>query len=72
MEESIHETLSDKLLLVIKVQTPWYANFVNYRVCGVMTLDLSSCKQKNFYMMLRPIYGMTHFLSRRCVPMEET
>ena len=37
----IAEKFPDEQLFLLSVQTPWYANIVNYLACGVVPLEFS-------------------------------
>ncbi|KAK6133999.1 hypothetical protein DH2020_032241 [Rehmannia glutinosa] len=46
--EAITEEFPDEQLLMLQAKFPWYANFVNYLVAGVLPPDLSSYQKKKF------------------------
>ena len=58
---------------------PWYDDFVNYLVCGVLPLDMSYQQKKRFLTMVKNYLWEEPFLYklcsdgliRRCVPVEE-
>ena len=40
-KNEIEENFPDEQLFLLIVQTPWYANIVNYLTCGVMPPEFS-------------------------------
>ncbi|KAK6161220.1 hypothetical protein DH2020_004601 [Rehmannia glutinosa] len=46
--DAIKEEFPDEQLLMLEAKFPWYADFVNYLVVGVMPSDLSSYQKKKF------------------------
>ncbi|KAK6146385.1 hypothetical protein DH2020_020254 [Rehmannia glutinosa] len=77
--EAIKEEFPDEQLLMLQAKFPWYANFVNYLVAGVLPPDLSSYQKKKFlhdvkfYMWDDPLLfkRCADTIIRRCVPQEE-
>ena len=43
----IAENFPDEQLFFLSVQTPWYADIVNYLACGVMPLEFSYNREEN-------------------------
>ena len=43
----------DQLLAIERLDTPWYADFVNYLVCGVLPPNLSYQQKKKFFADLK-------------------
>ncbi|KAB2625957.1 hypothetical protein D8674_017617 [Pyrus ussuriensis x Pyrus communis] len=48
----LNESFPDEQLLVIQEKEPWYADFVNYLVCGIIRNDLSFQERKKFLAMV--------------------
>ncbi|CAL9029774.1 unnamed protein product [Prunus brigantina] len=75
----LNETFPDEQLYVVQVKEPWYADFVNYLVCGVLRNDLTYQDKKKFFSMVKHYVWDEPFLFkhcpdqliRRCVPEEE-
>ena len=75
----IVETFSDEQLFLLSVQTPWYANIVNYLACGVMPLECSYQQRRKlrtdcrFYIWDDPLLYRrgADMIIRRCVPKAE-
>ena len=72
----IVEIFHDEQLLMLSVQTPWYADFVNYLSCGIMPCEFSY-KQKRklrtdyrLYIWNDPLLYRrgADMIIRRCVP----
>ena len=42
----ILENFSDEQLFLLSVQTPWYADIVNYLACGIMPYEFSSLQKR--------------------------
>ncbi|KAL5574146.1 hypothetical protein UlMin_023743 [Ulmus minor] len=79
--EVINETFPDEqLFLLTQTQLPWYADFVNYLVSGMLPPDLTSQQKKRFLHDVKFYYWDEPFLFkqcadqmiRRCIPTEET
>ncbi|KAJ9553598.1 hypothetical protein OSB04_017643 [Centaurea solstitialis] len=70
----------DQLLSVSSSVTPWYADFVNYLVCGIVPHDFSSHQRKKFLHDVKFYFwddphlyrSCSDSIIRRCVPIEET
>ncbi|KAJ9535149.1 hypothetical protein OSB04_un001772 [Centaurea solstitialis] len=70
----------DQLLSVSSSVTPWYADFVNYLVCGIVSHDFSSHQRKKFLHDVKFYFwddphlyrSCSDSIIRRCVPIEET
>ena len=43
----IEEIFPDEQLLILSVQTPWYADIVNYLGCGIMPCEFTTSKRGN-------------------------
>ena len=78
-EKEIAEHFPDEQLFQLSLQSPWYADIVNFLACGVMPPDLSYQQRKKlrtdsrFYIWDDPLLfkrgpGM---IIRRCVPESE-
>jgi Integrase core domain/Integrase zinc binding domain len=48
--------LDERLLVVLKFQAPWYADYVNFLACGVLPPDLSYQQKKKFFANLKYYY----------------
>ena len=66
-KKDITETFPDEQLLVVQqaqmlqqTRSPWYADFANYLVSGLLPPELKFRRKRNFFMMLEVISGMTH------------
>ncbi|XP_020250927.1 uncharacterized protein LOC109828314 [Asparagus officinalis] len=57
----------DQLLAIERLDAPWYADFVNYIVCGVLPPDLSYQQKKKFFADLKYYFWDEPFLYKRCV-----
>ncbi|XP_068323218.1 uncharacterized protein, partial [Pyrus communis] len=76
----LNESFPDEQLLVIQEKEPWYADFVNYLVCGIIRNDLSFQERKKFLAMVKHYVWDEPYLFkycpdqiiRRCVPESET
>ncbi|KAJ9544205.1 hypothetical protein OSB04_023912 [Centaurea solstitialis] len=70
----------DQLLSVSSSVTPWYADFVNYLVCGIVPYDFNSHQRKKFLHDVKFYFwddphlyrSCSDSIIRRCVPLEET
>ena len=65
--KDITETFPDEQLLVVQQEqmlqqseSPWYADFANYLVSGLLPPELKFQEKKNFFTMLEATNGMTH------------
>ena len=76
---AINESFPDEQLFAIMKEAPWYADYVNYIVSGVLPPDLTSQQKKKFlhdvkfYLWDEPYLfkqGADQLL-RRCIPEEE-
>jgi hypothetical protein len=75
----INECFPDEQLLLIKQETPWYADYVNFIVSKVFPPDLTSQQKKKFlhdvkfYLWDEPFLfkQCADQMVRRCVPQEE-
>ena len=75
----IVEIFPDEQLFMISVQTPWYANIVNYLACGVMPFVFSYQQRRilrtdcRLYIWDDPLLyrGGANMIIRRCVPETE-
>ena len=75
----IEESFSNEKLLVMEAHLPWYADFVNYLGCNVLSPGLSSQQKKKFLYDIKLYQWDDLFLfkrcpyqvMRRCVPQEE-
>ncbi|XP_039134170.1 uncharacterized protein LOC120271548 [Dioscorea cayenensis subsp. rotundata] len=79
-ELAINDAFPDEQLLRIStIEAPWYADFVNYLVCGILPPDLKFQQKKKFFSDLRHYFWDEPFLYkrcadgilRRCIPEEE-
>ncbi|KAL5564326.1 hypothetical protein UlMin_027490 [Ulmus minor] len=79
--EVINETFPDEqLFFLTQTQLPWYADFVNYLVSGMLPPDLTSQQKKRFLHDVKFYHWDEPFLFkqcadqmiRRCIPREET
>lgn len=69
----------DKKFALIGKEIPWYADFVNYLVAGVLPPDINYQHKKNFFSKLKHYYWDEPLLYkrgangifRRCIPKEE-
>ena len=64
----IAKNFPDEQLFMLLVQTPWYADIVNYLACGVMSFEFSYQQRRKLRTDCRIyiyiyiyIYGMTHY-----------
>ena len=72
----IAENVPDEQLFLLSVQTPWYADIVNYLACGVVPPEFSYQQRRKlrtdcrFYIWEDPLLFRrgTYMLIRRCVP----
>ncbi|KAJ9555511.1 hypothetical protein OSB04_010125 [Centaurea solstitialis] len=70
----------DQLLSVSSSVSPWYADFVNYLVCGIVPHDFNSPQRKKFLHDVKFYFwddphlyrSCSDSIIRRCVPIEET
>ncbi|XP_038973113.1 uncharacterized protein LOC120105094 [Phoenix dactylifera] len=77
-EVPINESFPDEQLLVVSV-IPWYADFVNYLVSGIVPPDLSYHQKKKFLRDVKHYFWEEPLLYkhcadgmiRRCVPQDE-
>ncbi|KAK6149564.1 hypothetical protein DH2020_017089 [Rehmannia glutinosa] len=56
--ELIKEEFPDERLLMLEAKFPWYADFVNYLVAGVLPPNLSSYQKKKFLLELFDVWGI--------------
>ena len=40
-EKVINERFTDESLMAVEVSVPWFADIVNYLVCGILPYDMS-------------------------------
>ena len=74
-ETEIAENFPDEQLFLLSVQTPWYANIVNYLACGVVPPELSYQHRRKlrtdsiFYILDDPLLFRrgADMIIRRCV-----
>ena len=75
---AIKETFPDEQLFTVQ-QVPWFADYANYLVKRVLSLDLSYQEKKKFFSDLKYYFWEEPFLYRlytdqiirRCIPEEE-
>ena len=75
----INELFPEEALLAVSMSTPWYADFVNYIVGGVLPDDLSYQQKKKFLFDVKHYFWEEPLLykecadgiMRKCVPHEE-
>ena len=76
----INENFPDEQLFALhSAQAPWYADFVNYLACGIISLGLSFQQKKKFFSDVKHYTWEDPYLYkhcadqmiRRCVPKEE-
>ena len=75
----ITENFPDEQLFLLLVQTPWYANIVNYLACGVVPPEFSYQQRRKlrtdcrFYIWDDPLLYRrgADMIIRRCVPETE-
>ncbi|KAL5564878.1 hypothetical protein UlMin_028042 [Ulmus minor] len=79
--EVINKTFpNEQLFFLTQTQLPWYADFVNYLVSGMLPPDLTSQQKKRFLHDVKFYHWDEPFLFkqcanqmiRRCIPKEET
>ncbi|KAL5538366.1 hypothetical protein UlMin_046146 [Ulmus minor] len=79
--EVINETFPDEqLFFLTQTQEPWYADFANFLVSGLLPPDLTSQQKKRFLHDIKFYHWDEPFLFkqcadqmiRRCIPREET
>ena len=72
----LEENFPDEQLFVLAVQTPWYADIMNYLTCGIMPYDFNYQQKRKlrtnsrFYIWDNPILFRrgAYMIIRRCVP----
>jgi len=63
----IDDSFPDEWVFAISLKhTPWYANFANYIVCGLMPNELTFCQQKRFLFDVRKYFWDEPYLFREC------
>ena len=62
----INDYFKGEQLMQIKSWTPWYADFVNYLVCGVLPPNLSYQQKKKFFSDVKHYYWEEPLLYKRC------
>ena len=78
-ESEIEENFPDEQLFLLSIQTPWYANIVNYLACGIMPYGFSNQQKiksrtdSRFYIWDDPLLFRreAYMIIRRCVPKTE-
>ena len=78
-EKEIAEHFPDEQLFQLSLQSPWYADIVNFLACGVMPAELSYQQRKKlrtdsrFYIWDDPLLFKrgADMIIRRCVPESE-
>ena len=78
-DTDIAENFLDEQLFLLSVQTPWYADIVNYLACGVVPSKLSYQQKRKlridsrFYIWDDPLIFRrgAYMIIRRCVPKTE-
>ena len=78
-EKEIAEHFQDEQLFQLSLQSPWYADIVNFLACGVMPPELSYQQRKKlrtdsrFYIWDDPLFFKrgADMIIRRCVPKSE-
>jgi hypothetical protein len=71
--------IDEQLYLVKSLETPWYADFVNFLACGIIPPNLTYQQKKKFFSVVKHYYWDELLLfklgvdgiHRRCVPQEE-
>ena len=69
----------EQLFALHNAQAPWYANFVNYLACGIISSGLSFQQKKKFFFDVKHYTWEDPYLYKhcanqmikRCVPKEE-
>ena len=72
----IAENFPDEQLFLLSVQTPWYADIVNYLACGIIPYEFSNQKKRKlridrrFYIWDDPLLFRrgADMIIRRCIP----
>lgn len=78
-DDRLFFAVTEEYIAAVRVETPWYADFVNYLVCEVIPSGLSSHQKRKFLHDVRHYYWDEPYLFklghdliyRRCVPYEE-
>jgi len=66
-ELPIDDSLPDEQLFAISQQaSPWYADLVNFKVCGVLPLGLSYQQKKKFFTDVKYYVWEESFLYKQC------
>ncbi|KAK4724035.1 hypothetical protein R3W88_026814 [Solanum pinnatisectum] len=67
-EVDIDHSFPDEQMFAITIkQTPWYADFTNYIVCGLMTDEMNFYQQKRFMFDVKKYFWGEIYLFRECV-----
>ena len=65
-EIPIDDYFKGEQLLQVQALTPWYADYVNYLVCGVLTPDLTYQQKKKFFSDIKHYYWEEPLLYKQC------
>ena len=60
-EREIAENFLDEQLFQLSLQSPWYADIMNYLACGIMPPEFSYQQRKNLRTTAGTTSGMTHY-----------
>ena len=65
-EAPINENFPDEQLLVVSFTDPWYADYVNYLVSGILPSDLNYHQRKKFLWEVKHYFWKEPLLYKHC------